>query len=107
MPVNSIQFGAACRTLAGAARRCGLAAPSFRSPPRLAGVERTVRHRGRGPAVVAVTYAGRALPAVLADLVEGVVVANRLEGAAAIRARSALWEALSAELPGGVGSSAA
>ena len=47
--------------------------------------------------MVAVVYQGRPFTAVLADLVEGVVVANRLSGAAAIRARSALWDAVSAE----------
>jgi hypothetical protein len=96
-PLGALQFGAACRTLAAAARRGGLVPPSFRSPPRVAGADRTVRHRGGGAAVVAVAFQGRPPNAVLADLVEGVIVANRLSGAAAIRARSALWEAVSAE----------
>lgn len=102
MSGSSLRFATACRTLTAAARRDGLTAPSFRSPPRLDGAVRTVRHRGRAPAVVAVAFHDRPFSAVLADLVEGVVVANRLSGAAAIRARSALWESLSAD-----GSSAA
>jgi hypothetical protein len=95
--LGALQFGAACRTLATAARRGGLVAPSFRSPPRVVGVHRTVRHREDGPAVVAVAFQGRPANAVLADLIEGVIVSNRLDNAAAIRARSALWDAVAAE----------
>lgn len=40
---------------------------------------------------------GRPFGAVVADMVEGVVVANRLEGAEATRVRTALWEAVSRE----------
>lgn len=43
---------------------------------------------------MAVAHRGRPFAAVLADLVEGVVVANHLAGADALRARSALWEAV-------------
>lgn len=96
--LGALQFGAACRTLAAAARGSGLLAPSFRSPPRVVGVDRTVRHRADGPAVVAVAIQGRPASAVLADLVEGVIVANRLDGREALLVRSALWEAVSAEV---------
>jgi hypothetical protein len=96
-PLGALQFGAACRTLATAARRGGLVPPSFRSPPRVVGVDRTVRRRHDGPSVVAVAFQGRPANAVLADLIEGVIVSNRLTGAAAIRARSSLWEAVAAE----------
>jgi hypothetical protein len=48
--------------------------------------------------VVAVRHRGRQPAAVVADLVEGVLVANRISGPAAMRARSALWEAVSDEL---------
>jgi hypothetical protein len=41
---------------------------------------------------------GRPWPAVLADLVEGVVAANGLRGPAADRARSALWAAFDGQL---------
>jgi hypothetical protein len=40
---------------------------------------------------------GRPWPAVLADLVEGVVAANRLSGPAADQARAALWAAVGGE----------
>jgi hypothetical protein len=44
---------------------------------------------------VSVRLDGRPLGAVVADMVEGVVVANRLAGAEATRVRTALWESLS------------
>ena len=48
--------------------------------------------RGSG-VTVAVALRDRPWGAVVADMVEGVVVANRLAGVAADRARAALWEA--------------
>jgi hypothetical protein len=92
----SFRFADTCRTLAAAARAAGLEAPSFRSPPGVAGAVRTVRFRPDGPAVVSVVHRGRPSLAVAADLIEGVVVVNRLDSGQAIRARSALWEAVSA-----------
>ena len=86
-----MHFAAAVRALGASARRQGLRAPSFRSPPRLWGATRTLRHRPQGGAVVAVAVRDRPWPAVLADLVEGVVVANELHGPGAERARAALW----------------
>lgn len=94
----SFSFVQACRAITGAARRLGLEAPSFRSPPGLAGATRTIRRRPGGPPVVAVRHRGRQPAAVVADLIEGVVVANRLDGGRAMRARSALWEAVGAGL---------
>lgn len=74
--------------------------PGFRSPPRLAGVDRSLRRRHDGSATIAVVLRGRPWPAVLADLVEGVVVANRLTGPEADRARSALWAAVEGQAGG-------
>jgi hypothetical protein len=93
--MDPFQFSTACRTLSQAARAAGLQAPSFRSPPGVAGVTRTIRRRGRGSSVLAVAIHGRPAGAILSDLVEGVVVANRLGPKEAIRARSLLWEAVS------------
>ena len=81
------------QTLAAASRALGLSVPGFRSPPRLSGVQRSIK-RWPGGATVAVVVRGRPWAAVLADLVEGVVAANGLVGPAADTARSALWEAL-------------
>ena len=86
-------FAAAARRLADAARAAGLAVPAFRSPPRVAGAVRTIR-RYPGGTVVSVQLRDRAHEAVAADMVEGVVVANRLTGDAALRARTLLAEAL-------------
>jgi hypothetical protein len=43
---------------------------------------------------VAVRSHDRPWAAVVADLIEGVVVANRLDQRTALRARAALWEAV-------------
>ncbi len=69
----------------------GLVGPSFRCPPRLVGVDRTIRRRGEG-AIVSVRLKGRPWPAVVADMIEGVVVANRLDPPRSDRLRSELWE---------------
>lgn len=94
MKVSSLQFAAAARSLGQAAREQKLLVPGFRSPPRVAGVERTLRRRPDGGATVSVQLRDRPLVAVVADMLEGVVVANGLEGTAATRARTALWEAI-------------
>jgi len=88
---SSLRFASAARTLGQVARARGLAVPGFRSPPRVAGVERTVRRRADGGATIAVRLRGRPWVAVLGDMVEGVVVANGLTGTAAHQARNALW----------------
>ncbi len=91
---STADFAAAARRLALVARRHWLVAPSYRSPPRLVGVDRTIRRRAEGGAVVAVRVHGRPVVAVLADMIEGVVVANELEPPQSDRARTELWRAL-------------
>ena len=71
--------------------------PGFRSPPRLNGVDRTLRRRGAS-ASIAVRVRGRPWADVLADMVEGIVVANGLSGEAADAARAALAGAAGDEL---------
>ncbi len=90
---STVDFAQAARVLARAARRLGLDAPGFRSPPRVVGADRTVRRRRDG-AVVAVRLAGRPRVAVLADMIEGVVAANRLVTPQADRVRTELWAAV-------------
>jgi hypothetical protein len=90
MEPTSLRFARLARSLADAARAQGLRAPTFRSPPRLPEVTRSIARRG--PAVtVAVALRGRPWPAVVADMVEGVVAANRLTGVRADHLRAALW----------------
>jgi len=94
MEATSVRFAAAARSLGSAARRRGLAVPAYRSPPRLVGVDRSIRRRADGACTVSVRLRGRPWVAVLADMVEGVVVANRLSGAAADQCRTAMWSAV-------------
>ncbi|MEO1055869.1 MAG: hypothetical protein AAFY28_03050 [Actinomycetota bacterium] len=91
---STADFAAAARRLALIARRHRLEAPSYRSPPRLVGVDRTIRRRAEGGAVVAVRVHGRPVAAVLADMIEGVIVANALVPPQSDRARTELWRAI-------------
>lgn len=100
-PTSTVDFASAARTLTREARRRGLLAPSFRCPPRLVGVDRSIRRRTNG-AVVSVRLRGRPEAAVLADMVEGVVVANGLGPPQADRLRAELWECLAAGRATGV-----
>ncbi|MFM7535482.1 MAG: hypothetical protein ACKO91_06775 [Acidimicrobiales bacterium] len=89
---TTLRFAQAARALTAEARRCGLVAPGFRSPPRLPGADRSLLRRN-GMATVAVRVRGRAWEAVLADLIAGIIVVNGLVGPEADRVRSALWAA--------------
>jgi hypothetical protein len=94
MEPTSLRFARIARRLTEAAGAQGLRAPTFRSPPRVPGVTRTIR-RGAGDAgSVSVVLRGRPWAAVTADMIEGTIVANRLSGVAADGARAALWSAL-------------
>ena len=90
---TSLRFSAVAKALGDEARRRGLTPPAFRSPPRIDGVVRTIR-RADESAVIAVRLRGRPADEVAADMVEGVVVANRLSGAEAVRCRTELREAV-------------
>ena len=102
---SSLRFARAVQALAAAARAHGLVVPGFRSPPRLRGVQRSIK-RWPGGATVAVVVRGRPWAAVQADLVEGIVAANGLRGAAADAARASLWAAL-ADRTGAAGATGA
>jgi hypothetical protein len=90
---TTTEFAHAARVLGREARRRGLVVPGFRSPPRIVGVQRTVR-RHTGGVVVAVQVRGRPWFAVVADMIEGVVVANGMQAPSGDRLRTELWEAL-------------
>jgi hypothetical protein len=87
---STVDFAQAARTISRSARRLGLEAPSYRCPPRLVGADRTLRRRPNG-CVVSVRVKGRPRVAVLADMIEGVVAANRLVTPHADRVRMDLW----------------
>ena len=103
---RSIRFAETARVLGDAARRGRWSVPSFRSPPRVLGRDRTIRRRADGSVSVAVNLADRPFLAVVADMVDGVVAANRLDGVDAERCRRALWEAVDAQSAGAVSDAA-
>lgn len=90
---TSVDFALAVRAIGRELRRRGLHVPSFRSPPRLVGVTRTLRRVPTG-AVVAVQLKDRPWVAVLSDMIEGAIVANDLRPPLADRLRTDLWLAV-------------
>jgi len=91
---TSLRFGTVAAVLREVTRAERLTCPAFRSPPALVGVCRSIRRRRDGHATVSVALRGRPWAAVLADMVEGVVAANRLRGVAADHCRARLWAGL-------------
>ncbi len=92
-----LAFAEAARQLGMAVQGQGLVMPSFRSPPRELGRRRTLARHSDGSVTVAVMVRNRVWVAVLADMVEGVVVANQLDGIDAEAVRDRLWAAFEAE----------
>jgi hypothetical protein len=86
-----MRFVTVAKALGRGARSQGWAAPVFRSPPRLVGVSRSIRRQRDGVVTVSVALRNRPWAAVLADMIDGVVAANRLRGVAADRCRTQLW----------------
>ena len=89
---SALDFAHAARLLGREARGRGLVAPSYRCPPRIVGVQRSLRRFPKGGATVAVQLKGRPWLAVLGDMIEGVVVANGLKPPHADRLRNELWQ---------------
>jgi hypothetical protein len=94
MDARAVRFSEVGRALSAAARTGGLDAPAFRSPPRVLHRDRTLLRRPHAGATVAVRLTGRPFGAVVADMVEGVLVANDLTGDDASRWRRELWSAV-------------
>lgn len=92
--MDTLEFALVAKLLVVEARRRGLVVPGFRCPPRIVGVDRSLRRVG-DHVTVAVRVKGRPVVAVVADMIEGVVVANRLVPPAADRLRRELWHAVS------------
>ncbi len=91
--VRSIRFARTVQDLRAAARSAGWSLPTFRSPPGKPGAVRTIRRRPDGSHVVAVVLHGRAWDDVVADLVDGVIATNSLQGTEAARCRRLLVHA--------------
>lgn len=91
---SALAFARTAQRLSAAARSAGVGEVSFRSPPRLAGVDRSLSRRSDGSRVVAVRRHGRTPAQVEADMVEGVVAASGLTGGAAEELRRWLAGAL-------------
>ncbi len=89
----ALRFADAARRISAAARAVDLTVPAFRSPPRVDGAARTIR-RYPGGAVVSVQLRGRSFAEVAADMIEGVLVANGVEGEARVHLRTSIHEAL-------------
>ena len=93
-PPPAIAFAEVVRAVSAVARGRGLRVPVFRSPPRLADVDRTLRRRADGHAVVAVRIQGRPFAAVQSDVIAGVVAVNGIDGHDAGRFRRAAWASM-------------
>ncbi len=96
MEVKTYRFAETVRALGRASRHLALGVPVFRSPPGLLGVQRSIRRNGEN-VVISIAVKERPWGAVLADMVEGVIVTNELSGSRADIARSALWRAIDSE----------
>src|SRR3954452_21309939 len=96
-PIASAGFCTIARLVSDAARRLDLKPPGFRSPPRASGAARAIRRYPGGHSVVAVRFRGRSRRDVVTDMVEGIIVANGLDGAHAAAARAALVAAAAAD----------
>lgn len=87
MGSSNLRFAVAAKAISDEARAAGLVVPGFRSPPRLIGVDRSLRLRPGAAPAVAVRVNGRPIDTVVADMVEGVLVANGLRDREDLRAK--------------------
>lgn len=103
--MSSMRFASAGRMLADRARDLGISAPTFRSPPRLAGARRSVTRHGDRSVTVAVVVRDRPPAAVVADMIDGVVLASGADDVAARRLHDHLWVAAHEWLASATGAS--
>ena len=88
----SVRFAIVAKTITQVVASCGLEVPGFKSPPRSGDVDRTVRRVNRG-SIVAVRIKDRPFEAVIADMIDGVVVCNDMSTERAGKLRNLLWGA--------------
>jgi len=90
-------FSECVRRIVGIARGQGLTPPAFRSPPRIPGLDRSVQRRQNGSVIIAIRREDRPFAAIQGDVIEGVVVANKLAAVKAEQFRRAAWLALESQ----------
>ena len=90
----SIKFSIAVRTLGRIADQLGYRIPQFRCPPPSAKYQRSVRKTGDENLSISIVIRGRPWLAILADIVEGFVIANIQSGQDS-EIRNILWDCIS------------
>ena len=88
----SIQFSRTIRTLGRIANQLGYVTPQFRCPPPSAQYQRSIR-RNKDDLSISIVIRGRPWLAVLADIVEGFVIANAKSGQDS-EIRNILWDTI-------------
>lgn len=91
--MTSVRFAQVARQINQVAKELDLTAPAFRSPPRVAGVRRTIKRRKDGSATVSVSVRGRPAVAVVADMIDGVMAANDPGSTRSAGIADRLWSA--------------
>lgn len=92
--MGSLEFAEAARQMGEVLRDQGQVVPTFRSPPRRAGLTRSIKRRADGSVTVAVALRGRTMAAIAADMIDGVIVSNDLQGSPASGLRDQLWSCI-------------
>lgn len=89
----SVNFVSVVRTLGRIANQREFISPSFRCPPPSAKFQRSMRNLGEGEITISIVIRERPWLAVLADIVEGFVIANKsLERESELR--NLLWDSI-------------
>lgn len=91
--MTSFMFAETARVIGQVARNHKLSVPTFRSPPRIQEVHRSIR-RGIDFSVVSVSFSDRPASAVISDMIEGVLVANHLDKNKSDFFRALLWSSI-------------
>ncbi|MBA2609004.1 MAG: hypothetical protein H0U92_08710 [Actinobacteria bacterium] len=82
-PLSPPEFAEMVKRLNRAAKAAGMRTPAFASPPRAPSAVRTIRWLSADRALVAVRRGDRGADAVVNDMIDGVIAANRLSGSEA------------------------
>ena len=90
----SIKFVKVVRTLERIANQRGFNVPTFRSPPPTAKFQRTVKKQPDKKLIISIVVRERPWLAVLADIIEGFVLANKPSNRES-ELRDLLWDSIS------------